>query len=216
MYFRKKTKVLHTELNLANTKAILNRSQINPHFISNSINAIYPFLYDKSDPNKAAAYLSDLSQMIRSILDSTFDTNWTIKEEIEFIQQYCNIQKLKMDIPFHLEVSCDTALNNKLIPSLITQTFIENCFVHGFTNKKESAIINLNISAEDFGLLIEISDNGEPSGKTIDNHKSRSNQIVKQRIKNTYKKNILLKDFLTYGIKNNTYQVSIKLPVLIV
>ncbi|WP_456437453.1 histidine kinase [Psychroserpens sp.] len=82
MYFRKKNKVLKTELSLANTKAVLHRSQINPHFISNSINTIYPFLYDKSDPNKAAAYLSDLSQMIRSILDSTFDTSWTVKRRV--------------------------------------------------------------------------------------------------------------------------------------
>lgn len=215
LYFRKKNKVLSTELNLANTKASLHRSQINPHFISNSINAIYPFLYDKSDPNKAAAYLSDLSQMIRNILDSTFETSWTIKEEVDFIEQYCNIQRLKMDIPLHLEVTCDDNLNTITIPSLITQTFVENCFVHGFNNKTEPAIIKLNISKQNSELQIEIIDNGQASVKTNDKHQSRSTKIVEQRIINTYSKNTISKDFLTYGIKDNTYQVIIKLPIVI-
>lgn len=214
MYFIKKNKVLNTELNLANTKAALHRSQINPHFISNSINAIYPFLYDKSDPNKAAAYLSDLSQMIRNILDSTFETSWTIKEEVQFIEQYCTIQRLKMDIPLKLEISCDSNLNTLIIPSLITQTFIENCFVHGFNNKTEPAIITLNIAKQDSELQIEIIDNGETSSKNDGMHQSRSTTIVEQRLINTYSKKTLSKDFLTFGMKNNAYQVTIKLPIM--
>jgi len=212
-YLKKKNRVLETELNLANTKAILNRSQLNPHFISNSINAIYPFLYDKSDPNKGAEYLSDLSQMVRSILDSTFDTNWTVNEEIDFIKQYCNIQKLKIDIPLELNIEFDKTLKNTLIPSLVTQTFIENCFIHGFSNKKDLAIINLNISKEAFGIQIQITDNGEVFKHTNTSHTSRSNNIVKQRILNSYSKKDLPKDFLTFGKIETGYQVTIKLPI---
>ncbi|TBN06718.1 hypothetical protein EYD45_02210 [Hyunsoonleella flava] len=215
LFFKKKNKVLASELNLAKTKASLHRSQLNPHFISNSINAIYPFLYDKSDPNKATAYLSDLSQMMRSILDSTFEANWTLQEELKFIEQYCNIQELKMDVPLQLEVVCDASLNSALVPSLITQTFIENCFVHGFANQTKTAVININATKEDFGLQITITDNGSSTAKPkTKNHKSRSNQIVKQRLENTYTKKELPKNFLYYGFKEHTYQVIIKLPLM--
>ena len=118
-----------------------------------------------------------------------------------------------MDVPFGLKVSCDSNLNSVIIPSLITQTFIENCFVHGFTNKTEPARIELTISEEAFGLLIEISDNGETSEKTNTKHQSRSNQIAENRIRNMYPKSQLQKDFLTYGFENGTYQVNIKLPI---
>ena len=213
MYFKNKNKSLSSELNLAKTKAALHRSQLNPHFISNSINTIYPFLFDKSDPNKATAYLADLSHMIRSILDSTFETNWTINEEINFITQYCNIQELKMDIPLNLEITCDESLGEVAVPSLITQTFIENCFVHGFANKKKPATINMEISKEVYGIQIKIVDNGNINEKPGHNHKSRSNQIVRQRIINTYSQKQLQKDFLTYGKINNRFQVLIKLPI---
>lgn len=213
LYYRKQNKVLLSELNLSKTKEVLHRSQINPHFISNSISAIYPFLYDKSDPNKAAAYLSDLSQMIRSILDATFDTSWTLKEEIEFIKQYCNIQRLTMDSPLNLEVLYDENLADIVIPSLITQTFVENCFVHGFTNKTKEAIIKLEIISDEFNLQIKISDNGFASKKTEKNHKSRSNEIVKQRILNYYSKKELSKDFLNCSSTNTGFEVQLKLPI---
>ncbi len=215
LYFKRKNKILASELNLAKTKAALHRSQLNPHFISNSINAIYPFLYDKTDPNKAAAYLSDLSQMIRDILNSTFDTNWTLEEELNFIKQYCHVQELKMDIPLHLKIKNDASLKTASIPALITQTFIENCFIHGFANLKKPAEISIHVSKKSDELIIKITDNGEAIVKQEDKkHKSRSNQMVEQRIINTYPKNKLSKDFLTYGIINNTYQVIIKLPIL--
>lgn len=213
LYLKKKNKTLSTELDLAKTKATLHRSQFNTHFIFNSINAIYPFLYDKSDPNKAAAYLSDLSQMIRSILDSTFDTHWSIKEETDFIKQYCSIQELKMDVLLELNINCDEKLNDVSIPSLITQTFVENCFVHGFANKKDKAIININITEQGYGVQIQITDNGEITKKTSTSHTSRSNDIVKQRILSSYPKENLPKDFLTFGKLKNGYQVTIKLPI---
>ena len=213
LYFKKKNKALTAELDLAETKVTLHRSQLNPHFISNSINAIYPFLYDKSNPNKAAAYLSNLSQMMRSMLDSTFDDSWTIKEEIDFIQQYCNIQNLKMDVPFILNVVCDESLKDKKIPSLITQTFIENCFVHGFANKLDEAAINITFTNEDDKLQIQITDNGEATEKQNNLHTSRSNSIVRQRILNAYSKKNLSKEFLTFGKIKTGYQVTIKLPI---
>ncbi|MEY8848677.1 histidine kinase [Psychroserpens sp. XS_ASV72] len=212
LYFKKKNKVLITELDLVNTKAKLLRSQINPHFISNSINAIYPFLYDKSDPNKAAAYLSDLSQMIRSILDSTFETHWTIKEELDFIKQYCKIQELKMDIPFELHIDCEEVLFEVNIPSLVTQTFIENAFVHGFTNLIEKAIISIKISEEDSNIKIQINDNGKVIKNHIASHKSRSTDIIKQRIINSYSKYHLAKNFLICRKLATGYEVILKIP----
>lgn len=213
LYLKKKNKALSTELDLANTKATLHRSQINPHFISNSINAIYPFLYDTSDPNKAAAYLSNLSQMIRSILDSTFETTWTIKEELNFIKQYCKIQELKMDIPFKLTIICENHLEPRLIPSLILQPFIENSFVHGFSDTQNLAEINISIEEDDAFLLFKIFDNGMAKSGDSVNHISRSMEITKQRIFSTYTKNKVPIDFINYGkIEGKGYKATLKLP----
>lgn len=216
LYYNKKNKALESEVQLAKAKATLHRSQLNPHFISNSINSIYPFLYDKSDPNQAAAYLSDLSQMIRSILDSTFETNWTIKEEIEFIKQYCNIQKLKIDGEFRLDIECDKLLNVNKIPSLITQTFVENTFIHGFTNleKDSVGVLKIQVFKENEFVCIRILDNGKvDTTLKKNNHISRSTEIVEKRIESTYSRSKLPNDFLTYGKVENGYEVCIKLPI---
>lgn len=213
LYLKKRNKTLETELDLVTTKAQLHRSQINPHFISNSINAIYPFLYDKSDPNKAVAYLSDLSQMIRGILDSTFETTWSIKEELEFTRRYCKIQELKMNIPFRLTINCKNHLETKIIPSLLLQPFVENAFIHGFSDNQDSAEINISIEQNDTYLLINILDNGTNEYSANKNHKSRSTEITKQRIYSTYKNNIVHVDFINFGkIEGDGYLVTIKLP----
>lgn len=214
-YFKKKNEALTSDLKLANTKATLHRLQLNPHFISNSINTIYPFLYDKSNPNKAAAYLSDLSQMIRSLLDSSFTKNWSIQEEIKFIKQYCKVQEQKMDIVFKLNISCEKEMYHLSIPSLITQTFIENCFVHGFANKNEQAIISVFVKKEKDQIHIQIIDNGNPSLIQTNSTKSiHSNDIVRERIKSSYQGKKLPNDFLTYGVSNTEYIVKMNLPIL--
>jgi LytS/YehU family sensor histidine kinase len=120
-----------------------------------------------------------------------------------------------MDVPLSLNLKFDDSLKHILIPSLITQTFVENCFVHGFATQNTPASINIDVTKQEKELQIRITDNGTATinKSKNENHISRSNQIVEQRIKNTYPKSTLPKDFLTYGIKNNEYQVVIKLPI---
>lgn len=212
IFFRSKNKRLLAELQLAETSILLHRSQLNPHFIFNSINSIYPFLYDKTDPNRAADYLSNLSMLIRNMLESTFESSWSLGEEIDFIRRYCNIQQLKIGDRVKLEVEVPEGLKSIKIPSLITQTFIENAFLHGLGTHQEQMILKVVAEERKNGIQIQILDNGVGNPGASEGHKSRSFEIVHMRIMSTYAGKNLMPDFLTYGKQTIGYKVQLHLP----
>ena len=118
-----------------------------------------------------------------------------------------------MNHPLKVTIDCEEGLENMLIPSLLVQPFIENSFVHGFSELQKDAHIVIKIFKENSSICIQILDNGDAEGLPKKDHISRSTEITKQRIYETYNKVRLTTDFLHYGkINSKGYQVVIKLP----
>lgn len=162
------------------------RAQINPHFLFNALGSVQGFFYDKTDPNKAAGYLSRLSKLMRQILENTFDNQVTLAEEKTLMENYLEIQKVRMGNRFDYEITMDDDLRDVTIPSMITQPFLENAVEHGFkelNNRKGK--IDITISEENNMLQIKIIDNGTGLGekKESSDHKSRAMDITWERLK---------------------------------
>ncbi|MGE0635471.1 MAG: histidine kinase [Bacteroidia bacterium] len=183
------------EFELLDLKQRFYRAQINPHFLFNALGSVQGFFYDKTDPNKAAGYLSRLSKLMRQILENTFDNQVSLAEEKTLMENYLEIQKVRMGNRFDYEIEMDDDLRDVLIPSMITQPFLENAVEHGFKELSDrKGKINILISEVDNALQIKIQDNGTglSEKKEPSEHKSRAMDITWERLKllgKTKKKN---------------------------
>ncbi len=143
------------------TKAL--RSQMNPHFIFNALNAIQRFL-TTNDREQAMNYLSSFGKLIRSVFEQSQLEFISLEEEIDFLKLYLDLEKLRfMDaISIQLDVSPDLQeISDEIhLPPLLIQPIIENSFKHGFLYKKEPGILSIKFSREDAFLICTVEDNG--------------------------------------------------------
>ncbi len=162
------------------------RSQMNPHFLFNSLNAI-KHLIMTSHNDRAIAYLDDFSSLLRGILQNSNREIVTVEEELEILELYLSLEKIRMgrDFDYHVEVDSLEELSQYHIPPLLLQPFAENAIWHGLgpsdRRKKKLLIIfdtsdNLKITIEDNGIGRKASQNKKRL------HKSRSMDITKERI----------------------------------
>jgi len=138
------------------------RSQMNPHFIFNSLNAIKLYIIDNEKEN-AVYYLNKFSKLIRKILAATRKRTITLAEEIETTKLYLDIENIRFSNEIEIEIFIDNALsiNTIKIPSLILQPFIENSIWHGLSGKKGLKRIDISFTKEkNTHLVVTIQDNG--------------------------------------------------------
>jgi len=147
---------------LAELKIASLRSQMNPHFIFNSLNAIKLYIIDNKQEN-AVYYLNKFSKLIRKILSTTREKEITLTEEIDTIKLYIDIENIRFNNQIESTFSTDESLNLDAIkiPSLILQPFVENAIWHGLSLKKEEKKLNIDIrNKEETHIEITIEDNG--------------------------------------------------------
>ncbi len=152
------------------------RSQMNPHFIFNSLNAIKLYIIDNEKEN-AVYYLNKFSKLIRKILATTREKEITLADEIETLKLYIDIENIRFSNEIQSSISIDKTLgiNTIKIPSLILQPFIENAIWHGLSSKKGVKKIDITFEKEaNTHLKITIADNGIG--------RKRSNEINSQKI----------------------------------
>jgi LytS/YehU family sensor histidine kinase len=132
------------------------KSQINPHFLFNTLNNLYSLTLDKSD--KAPNLVLKLSDMMRYILYECNDRYVFVDKELDFIKNYLELQRIRLDeaIPVSINVK-GSASQNKIAP-LLFEPLIENAFKHGAYGKKNNGFVNILFNFEEkdkMELLIE-------------------------------------------------------------
>ncbi len=192
---------------LAELKITSLRSQMNPHFIFNSLNAIKLYIINNEKEN-AVYYLNKFSKLIRRILNASQDKEISLVQEIETAELYLNIENIRFnnEIDFILTIDRSLNLDTIKIPSLILQPFIENALWHGLSSKKGEKKLKINIEKENNTFVkIEIEDNGigrkrsaEIKEKKIHKKNSIGLKITEERLQN------FVKD------KNYTYKLNIQ------
>ena len=192
--------ILYRQYQLKNEKKLLTleqtmlRSQMNPHFLFNSLNSIKLYIINNEQKN-AVHYLNKFSKLVRKILESSSLREIPLAEELETVELYMNIENIRFsnEIDFQIELSDDVDPHTVKIPSLILQPFLENALWHGLSSLKGEKKILLNISqAEDKDYLqISITDNGigriaseEIKQNKVLKRKSLGIDITKERLTN--------------------------------
>lgn len=168
------------------------RSQMNPHFVFNSLNTVrYFVLSDQKE--KAKNYLAKFSKLLRTILSYSKENTISLSNEIEAINLYIDVELGRFESNFFYSIKIDEKidLDSVMIPPLLLQPFVENAIIHGLRNsEKTDKILEIKVSQpSEETLEINISDNG--IGRTKANeiqyrqdvlHKSFGTSITNQRI----------------------------------
>jgi two-component system, LytTR family, sensor kinase len=133
-------------------------SQINPHFLFNTLNTVSALI--RFDPDTARGVVLKLSNILRRLLRK-HETFVPLREELEFIDNYLDIEVARfgrdnLEIIKHVD---DEALES-FVPSMLLQPIVENCLKHGLAPKLDGGKIQLRTSNRDGRLHIEIEDNG--------------------------------------------------------
>ncbi len=139
------------------------KSQINPHFMSNSLVAIQHLILQNETDN-ANLYLAKFSLLLRSLLDYSNKSSASLASELHLIELYVELEQLRFSNKFIFELDIDPSveLDEVIIPTLITQPFVENAIWHGLLPLKEhsNARLTLRIMLDKDDLKISIIDNG--------------------------------------------------------
>jgi tetratricopeptide (TPR) repeat protein len=137
------------------------RSQMNPHFIYNSLNSVNNYI-SKSDEKSANKFLSDFSRLMRAVMDNSKHDFVTIASEIQILEVYLKLEHSRFSDKFDYQFSIDPELETEqyLIPPMLIQPFIENAIWHGLRYRNEKGNLLVSLNRNSGSVKVEIEDNG--------------------------------------------------------
>ncbi len=178
------------------------KAQIHPHFLFNLLNNLYSLTLKKSD--KAPQMILKLSSLLDFMLYQSNQEFVELKKEIDLIQDYIELEKLRYSENLNLEFSFNGDLSNLLIAPLILFPFIDNAFKHGVSNQIENSYIKINLKCTN--QIIELNvENSKAITETKNSEPGIGLTNVTRRLELLYKNNFGLK------IINNEKYFNVKL-----
>lgn len=166
------------------------QAQMNPHFIFNSLNSIQSYIANNEN-DKANRFLAKFSRLIRAMLNHSRSSLITLKEEIESLSLYMQLEKMRFKDKFDFEITVDPDLEPEAVklPPLLIQPYLENAIIHGLAQARSTGKIDLYYMLVGRYLLATVTDNGigiEASRKLKDGtqalHKSVGMSITQKRL----------------------------------
>jgi hypothetical protein len=165
------------------------RSQMNPHFMFNALNAIQQYVL-RNDKENANIYLSNFARLVRQTLDNTGKETLPLKEEISWLTNYLDLERLRHadKFDYRIETSGDVPMDCE-IPTMMIQPFVENAILHGVFHREKDGRVLVKFSAYNDALLqCTVEDNGpgiSTSGESAARafaHQPRGMSITEQRM----------------------------------
>jgi len=167
------------------------RSQMNPHFVYNSLNAIQYYI-QQNEATLSENYLSKFARLIRLFFEYSRKKSITLEEEIELLNNYLEIEKLRFEDHLEYTIHIDEELDlfERVIPSMILQPILENAVNHGIFHKEENGHICIDFKSIDANSFqVKIEDDGigikkaqEYSKKSVINYETNSSDIIFERL----------------------------------
>ena len=147
---------LETRLMEAQLKTL--QAQLHPHFLFNTLHAISTLVH--RDPEAADRMISRLSDLLRITFDRSGDARITLKEEIEFLQKYLDIEQTRFPDRLVVRVEIDSDVLDAEVPQMILQPLVENAIKHGIAPHTDRGHLQIVAGRIDDTLWMEVRDNG--------------------------------------------------------
>jgi LytS/YehU family sensor histidine kinase len=128
--------------------------------------------------------MADFSNLMRKILDNSAKNKITLKEELNTLHLYLEMEKLRCGdlLEYHFNIDENLDLSDTMIPPMVIQPFVENAIWHGILPKKEKGMVTISISSSPQGLLCVIEDNGVGFVEKNRSHEPKGIQLTEQRL----------------------------------
>jgi two-component system LytT family sensor kinase len=128
------------------------RSQVNPHFLFNTLNNIYSLVYKKSD--EAPAAVMKLSRIMRYMLYDSNNEKVQLEKEVDYLKSFIELQELRINQKGYVEFKIEGDIENRTIAPMLLIPFVENAFKHG--GKNHTPGIRIHLASEPTRILFEV------------------------------------------------------------
>ncbi|RZK81257.1 MAG: hypothetical protein EOO92_05230 [Pedobacter sp.] len=216
IYYIQKKRSLQNENERSQLEQRLLRTQMEPHFIFNTLSALQSFVrFDEKE--KTLKYLNQFGRLLRSSLELSRESLVPLNEEIETLENYLSLQQMRFDHAFtyqfnlHDEMETDSIY----IPPMLMQPFVENALLHGINPKAKNGHVYIDFVFQAKLLEVTITDNGE--GITIlketPKHTSVSTAISRKRLAIMAKETGLPAGIVIESKPNEGTKIVITIPI---
>ncbi len=149
---------LERQLHLA--KILKLKSNLQPHFLFNTLNSIHTLM--QTDVKMSQNMIVDLSDLLREVIDLKDESMINLKEELRLLDKYLSIQKIRFKDDLQVFIAIEDNLEDILVPTMIVQPILENTIKHGYSEHHIELIISVDIFKSKNELVYLIKNNGKP------------------------------------------------------
>jgi sensor histidine kinase YesM len=164
-YRERELKASQLEARLAQAQLQALKMQLHPHFLFNTLNAISALMY--TDVDSADRMLTRLSDLLRLTLDNAGGQEVTLKQELEFLGRYLEIEQIRFEDRLTVKMEIDPETLDAQVPNLLLQPLVENAIRHGIALRSEPGRIEIRARRENGMLQLHVRDDGPglPAGQ---------------------------------------------------
>jgi len=157
-YRERELRASHLEARLAQTQLQVLKMQLHPHFLFNTLNTISVLMAE--DPQAANRTLVRLSDLLRMTLDSVGAQEAPLKQEMDFLQGYLEIERTRFHDRLAVRVQVEPSVWDAQVPTFLLQPLVENAIRHGISPHARAGLVEISARREGEELLLEVRDNG--------------------------------------------------------
>ncbi len=185
---RYERKILAQEKEKSEIEDRLFRSQMNPHFIFNTLGSIQGLLLEKESSDRAAYFIAKFAKLMRQILVQSQQVSISLREEVDTINTYLMLQKMRFEDRFDYDIRIADELDADAIsiPPMILQPIIENAIEHGKVHTIADGKVDVSFESSEGMLKVAVTDNGvgmdQLGTASILQRKSMALRIIKDRL----------------------------------
>jgi PAS domain S-box-containing protein len=143
------------------------RSQLNPHFLFNSLNSVRALI--GRDDDRAKQMVTSLSKLLRDLLSSRSDTVHTVAKEFEIVRNYLAVEAIRFGTRLRFALSCDPTVEDRPMPGMLLQTLVENAVKHGISRSETGGLVEIFAGPDEAGsgLILRVVNDGTlaPAGE---------------------------------------------------
>jgi sensor histidine kinase YesM len=156
-----KAAVLESEKQTTQLEMKALKAQMNPHFVFNAMNSIQSLITDDHS-DEAIKYISRFSKLLRRVLEDSDKTRVSLAEELLCLELYLKLELLRLNysVEYKFEIGEEIQPDEKMVPPLLLQPFVENALWHGLSAKPGPRLLTVGVCAENDFLVCTVTDNG--------------------------------------------------------
>ena len=196
---------LQTLVNEAELSAL--KSQINPHFLFNSLNSISSLTI--TNPDKAQEMVIKLSDFLRYTLSHDKDEKASLREEFNNLQRYLDIEKIRFGHRLNFSTKIPDECSDFMIPNMILQPLIENAIKHGVYDSTEEVLVELVCRHDEEYVTIEISNEYDPDAVKKKKGQGIGLKNIRKRLQIIYQR----QDLFEISADKMVFRATLKLPI---